>query len=92
MVSNSVTESEARNSLGHLLDRVEAGQDIVITRQGVPVAKLVPVFKKDAGAIDAALDTFKEIRHTLAAKGDNVTSGEVHQWTGLSHLSQERFD
>ena len=33
---------EAKNRLGALLDRVEQGEEIVITRRGKPVAKLVP--------------------------------------------------
>jgi len=33
---------EAKNRLGALLDRVERGEEIVITRRGKPVAKLVP--------------------------------------------------
>ena len=33
---------EAKNRLGALLDRVEHGEAIVITRRGKPVAKLVP--------------------------------------------------
>ena len=33
---------EAKNTLGALLDRVEQGEEIVITRHGRPVARLVP--------------------------------------------------
>lgn len=33
---------EAKNRLGQLLDRVEAGEEIVITRRGKAVARLVP--------------------------------------------------
>lgn len=33
---------EAKNKLGQLLDRVEAGEEIVITRRGKVVAHLVP--------------------------------------------------
>lgn len=33
---------EAKNTLGRLLDRVEHGEEIVITRHGKPVARLVP--------------------------------------------------
>ena len=33
---------EAKNTLGMLLDRVERGEEIVITRHGKPVARLVP--------------------------------------------------
>lgn len=33
---------EAKNKFGQLLDRVEHGEEIVITRRGKAVAKLVP--------------------------------------------------
>ena len=33
---------EAKNTLGTLLDCVEQGEEIVITRHGRPVARLVP--------------------------------------------------
>jgi prevent-host-death family protein len=33
---------EAKNTLGSLLDQVEQGEEIVITRHGRPVARLVP--------------------------------------------------
>jgi len=32
---------EAKNKLGQLLDRVERGEEIVITRHGRPIAKMV---------------------------------------------------
>jgi prevent-host-death family protein len=33
---------EAKNTLGSLLDRVEQGEEVLITRHGKPVARLVP--------------------------------------------------
>jgi prevent-host-death family protein len=33
---------EAKNTLGALLDRAEQGEEILITRRGKPVARLVP--------------------------------------------------
>lgn len=39
---NEVGAFEAKNTLGSLLDRVEQGEEIVITRHGRPVARLVP--------------------------------------------------
>ena len=33
---------EAKNKLGSLLDRVESGEEIVITRHEKPVARLIP--------------------------------------------------
>jgi prevent-host-death family protein len=37
----TVTVTEAKAQLGRLLDRVQAGEDIVITRLGKPVARLM---------------------------------------------------
>ena len=34
---------EAKTHLSRLLDRVEAGEEVVIARAGKPVAKLVPI-------------------------------------------------
>jgi prevent-host-death family protein len=41
---------EAKNTLGTLLDRVERGEEVLITRHGRPVARLVP----NLGGIDRA--------------------------------------
>lgn len=38
---------EAKNTLGALLDQVERGEEVVITRRGKPVAKLV---RADSGS------------------------------------------
>lgn len=38
-----VPTAEAKNRLSELLDEVAQGGEIVITRRGVPIAKLVPV-------------------------------------------------
>jgi prevent-host-death family protein len=37
------TVRELRNSGGKVLDRVVAGEDVTITRDGVPVARLTPL-------------------------------------------------
>jgi len=41
-MSNSVGSFEAKTKLAELLDRVEAGETVTITRRGRAVAKLVP--------------------------------------------------
>ncbi len=33
---------DAKNKLGHLLDLVERGEEVMITRYGKPVARLLP--------------------------------------------------
>ena len=38
-----ISVHDAKADLLHLLDRVEAGEEVVIARAGKPVAKLVPI-------------------------------------------------
>ncbi len=47
--SNTVGAYEAKTHLSELLEKVEAGEEIIITKHGVPVARLVPM-KKEASA------------------------------------------
>ena len=62
---------EAKNKLGMLLDRVESGEEIIITRHGKPVARLVP----NATRIDklqacAALDRIRARAGNLKERFD----------------------
>ena len=59
---------EAKNTLGTLLDRVEEGEEIVITRRGKPVARLIRESGVDRGrARRAAAD--------IIAGGRGITLG-----------------
>lgn len=49
MPANTVGAFEAKTHLSALLDRVERGEEILITKHGRPVARLAPV----AAALDA---------------------------------------
>ena len=51
---------EAKNKLGQLLDLVERGEEIIITRHGRQVARLVP--PKQAYSRDQARAAIKRIR------------------------------
>lgn len=42
---STVSLAEAKAQLSHLLDQVEAGDEVVITRRGRPVARISPVAK-----------------------------------------------
>jgi len=48
---NRVGAYEAKTHFPELLEKVEAGEEITITKHGLPVARLVPV-KKEATAED----------------------------------------
>ena len=58
---------EARNKLGALLDQVERGAEVTITRRGKAVAKLVPV----------GLSRFDRKKAMHAAAGLRATSKGV---------------
>jgi prevent-host-death family protein len=77
---------EAKSRLSALLDRVETGQEVIITRHGHPVARLVPEPQKfDAPAAAAALERITAMRKRLESEGVWFKPGEIR---GL--LNQER--
>ena len=45
-----------------LLEAVERGEEVTITRHGKPVARLVPAAAIDRERIDAAITRLKELR------------------------------
>jgi prevent-host-death family protein len=44
-----VSAADAKSGLSELLRRAEAGEEIIVTRNGVPVAKLGPVHARTGG-------------------------------------------
>jgi prevent-host-death family protein len=60
---------EAKNKLSWLLDRVEQGEEITITRHGRPVARMVPANAGvDRSQAQAALQRMRD-RATTASLG-----------------------
>lgn len=57
-----IQASEAKTHLPELLDKVEQGQTIVITRHGRAIARLVPEADSRQAEVDRALDEIKELR------------------------------
>jgi prevent-host-death family protein len=51
VIMKVVTAAEAKAGLSDLLRRAEAGEEIVVTRSGVPVAKVVPIRPRTAGLL-----------------------------------------
>ncbi|HKB77083.1 MAG TPA: type II toxin-antitoxin system Phd/YefM family antitoxin [Myxococcales bacterium] len=78
-----VNVHEAKTQLSRLLQRVEAGHEIVIARAGKPVARIVPVrepskpvFGADAGKIwiaDDFDDTPDEVVRAFEGEDSDVT-------------------
>ena len=64
---------EAKNRLGSLLDRVEQGEEIVITRRGKPVAKLVPAGPDfDKAKVKLAIEGLLEASRGLSPGGPKI--------------------
>ena len=60
---------EAKNKLGTVLDWVEAGEEVVITRRGRAVARLSPVVNAlDRAAARAAATRIRETAKTYGHK------------------------
>jgi prevent-host-death family protein len=78
---------EAKNTLGTLLDRVERGEEIVITRHGKPVARLVP----DAVGIDRsrARAAFERLRERARLLARENPGRPAFDWEELKKLRDE---
>ncbi len=64
-----------------MLDRVQAGEVVVITRHGHPVAKMVPAASSNAQSTAVALETLKQIRSTITRKGAKIARKDILQFS-----------
>ena len=71
--SNIVGAYEAKTHLSELLEKVEAGEEITITKHGAPIARLVPV-KKEASPEErlAAIERIQKLALGLSLGGLKV--------------------
>lgn len=67
----SISVAEAKAHLSEILDRVESGEEVVITRRGKPVARLTREGRKPNAAID--FERLRAFRESLP----KATSGAV---------------
>ncbi len=59
----------AKTHLSSLLNKVAQGEEVLITRRGVPVARLVPVDAADRGDVADAIDELRSIREGVCLGG-----------------------
>ena len=70
--SNTVGAYLAKTHLAELLEKVEGGEEITITRHGKPVAKLVPVNSTTAGERMAAIRRIQNLGENLSLGGVKI--------------------
>jgi prevent-host-death family protein len=67
---------EAKTHLSELLAAVEAGEEVLITRRGKPVARLVPA--QDPGITrKKAIEGVAALRREIAASGGGLTMADI---------------
>jgi prevent-host-death family protein len=69
-----IQASEAKTHLPQLLDDVERGETILITRQGRPIARLVPEADRRQANINQAVANIRAMRQS---KTNKLTLDEI---------------
>lgn len=69
---NEITIADARNRPSELVRRAEAGEEVVVTRRGRPVARLIGASDKapDRRRIQDAFDHLARLRRGKIMEGD----------------------
>ena len=57
-----IQASEAKTHLPQILDEVERGETVRITRHGQPIARLVPETNRRQAEIDTAIENIRALR------------------------------
>lgn len=57
-----IQASEAKTHLPQLLDDVERGESLIITRHGRAIARIVPEVDRRQEGIDRAMDSIRQLR------------------------------
>lgn len=68
----SVGSYEAKTHLPALLERVAKGEEIVITKHGVPIARLVPMEQERLRDVRTVIEELKKFRKGHTLKGLSV--------------------
>jgi prevent-host-death family protein len=72
-----IQSSEAKARLPQLLDEVERGETVIITRHGRAIARLVPEAHRRQEEIDKAIESINELRkHTSRITRDELLSAK----------------
>ena len=72
-----IQASDAKTHLPRLLDEVERGETIVITRHGRAIARIVPEVSRRRAEIDVAVEDLRALRASIAARGGSLSWDEL---------------
>ena len=74
-----VNSRQARATLSSIIKRVEEGEEVIISRRGKKVARIVPISGRTK-----ALPSLKDFRATIRVKGKSLSASIVE------HREEER--
>ena len=80
-MAREVQASEAKTYFARLLDEVERGETIVITRHGQAIARIVPEARVRQEEIDRAIEDLAEIGKQIGT----ITVEEILAWRHEGH-------
>ncbi len=60
---------DAKTHLSSLLDKVTQGEEVLITRRGVPVARLVPAGQVERARTESVIENIRAVRSGLKLRG-----------------------
>jgi prevent-host-death family protein len=80
-MAREVQASEAKTHFARLLNEVERGETIVISRHGQAIARIVPEAHVRQQEIDRAIEDLKELRKQTGG----VTLEEILAWRHAGH-------
>lgn len=76
----TVSALDAKTRFGELLDRVAAGEEIVITRHDKPVARMLPEGRRSQRQVGEVVDALFRLRERIASRikgGRALTQAEI---------------
>lgn len=76
-----IQASEAKTHLPEILDAVERGETVRITRHGRPIARLVPEARRRQDEIDEAIANIRKLRRRTGS----VTREEILAFRHAGH-------
>lgn len=62
---------DAKTHLSSLLNKVAQGEEVLITRRGIPVARLVPAEKADRSRVAQTIRRLRSLRKGVQLRGLN---------------------
>jgi len=66
-----ISVKEARKKIGDLLDRAKKGEEVILTRRGIPEGKIIAFENKDCG--NKGLPDLSDLHESLKTSGKPIS-------------------